>query len=104
MSLDQFSLKENIALVTGASSGIGHAVAKGLASAGATIIAAARRIDRLEQLVADIEAGGGQAMAVRPDVTDSDNIKQALDLAALSTSPRCSGSVPPWQRTKTGPR
>lgn len=81
MNLLQFSLRGKIALVTGASSGIGHSVAKGLAHAGATIIAAARRIDRLEQLVAEIEAGGGQAMAVRLDVTDQDNINQALDQA-----------------------
>jgi NAD(P)-dependent dehydrogenase (short-subunit alcohol dehydrogenase family) len=79
VSLDQFSLQGKIALVTGASSGIGHAVAKGLAQAGAIVIAAARRVDRLEQVVAEIEADGGRAMAVCIDVTDKDSIKQALD-------------------------
>ncbi|MCW8926940.1 MAG: SDR family oxidoreductase, partial [Xanthomonadales bacterium] len=78
---DRFALNENTALVTGASSGIGHGVAKGLASAGAAVIAAARRIDRLDGLVSEIEAEGGRAMAVRMDVTDKDNIEQALDAA-----------------------
>ncbi len=84
MSLNQFSLAGKIALVTGASSGIGYAVAKGLAQAGATIIATARRRDRLEKLVAEIEQQGGQALAVTMDVTDSESIKQALDQAESS--------------------
>ena len=81
MELNQFSLSGRIALVTGASSGIGLGMAKGLAQAGATIVAAARRVDRLEQLVNDIESDGGNAMAVRIDVTDKDSICQALDRA-----------------------
>ncbi len=81
MGLNQFSLNGRIALVTGASSGIGHAVAKGLAKAGATVIAAARRLERLEELVREIEADGGKALAVRIDVTDRVSIKTALDQA-----------------------
>ncbi len=81
MGINSFSLDGNIALVTGASSGIGHGVAKGLAQAGATIIAAARRTDRLEQLITEIETAGGQAMPVFIDVTDKNSITQALDQA-----------------------
>ncbi len=81
MVLDEFSLNGKIALVTGASSGIGHAVARGLAQAGAAVVAAARRIEHLERLAAEIEAEGGQAMAVRIDVTDKDSIRLALDQA-----------------------
>lgn len=76
-----FSLEGKIALVTGASSGIGNCVAKGLANAGATIVAAARRTDRLQQLVADIEAAGGKAIAVAMDVTDRDSVNAAYDQA-----------------------
>jgi NAD(P)-dependent dehydrogenase (short-subunit alcohol dehydrogenase family) len=84
MGLSQFSLDGRIALVTGASSGIGRGVAKGLAKAGATIIAAARRLDRLEELVTEIEADGGRALAVRVDVTDKVSIETALDRAESS--------------------
>jgi len=81
VALDQFSLHGKIALVTGASSGIGHAVARGLAQAGASVVAAARRVERLERLASEIEAEGGQALAVRIDVTDNESIGLALDLA-----------------------
>ncbi|MBW2289410.1 MAG: glucose 1-dehydrogenase [Deltaproteobacteria bacterium] len=84
MGLSQFSLDGRIALVTGASSGIGRGVAKGLAKAGATIIAAARRLDRLEELVTEIETDGGRALAVRVDVTDKVSIETALDRAESS--------------------
>jgi NADP-dependent 3-hydroxy acid dehydrogenase YdfG len=63
-------LDATVALVTGASSGIGEASARALASAGATVAVAARRKDRLDQLVRDIEHGGGRALAIETDVTD----------------------------------
>jgi len=78
MGLEQFSLQGKVALVTGASSGIGNTVAKGLASAGATIVAAARRADRLQALVSDIQAAGGQAIAVSMDVADRDSVNSAF--------------------------
>jgi NADP-dependent 3-hydroxy acid dehydrogenase YdfG len=64
------TLAGKIALVTGASSGIGAAAAEVLASAGATVVVAARRVDRLEALVHQIESRGGKAFALPGDVTD----------------------------------
>jgi NADP-dependent 3-hydroxy acid dehydrogenase YdfG len=64
------TLAGKIALVTGASSGIGAAAAEVLASAGATVVVAARRLDRLEALVHQIESRGGKAFALPGDVTD----------------------------------
>ena len=58
------------ALVTGASSGIGEATAKRLAADGATVAVAARRLDRLERLVEEIDDAGGKALAIEADVTD----------------------------------
>jgi NADP-dependent 3-hydroxy acid dehydrogenase YdfG len=63
-------LDATVALVTGASSGIGEASARALASAGATVAVAARRKDRLDALVRDIEHDGGRALAIETDVTD----------------------------------
>ena len=66
--LSLFTLDGSVALVTGASSGIGHEVAIGLAQAGAKVIAAARREDRLVSLVEKIDQQGGEALAVALDV------------------------------------
>jgi NAD(P)-dependent dehydrogenase (short-subunit alcohol dehydrogenase family) len=63
-------LNGRIVMVTGASSGIGEATALAFADAGAKLVLAARREDRLRDLVERIEAGGGEALAVPADVTD----------------------------------
>ncbi|HEX3362761.1 MAG TPA: SDR family NAD(P)-dependent oxidoreductase [Solirubrobacterales bacterium] len=63
-------LDSTVALVTGASSGIGEATAKRLAADGATVAVAARRLDRLERLVEEIDDAGGKALAIEADVTD----------------------------------
>jgi len=81
MSLEQFSLEGKVALVTGASSGLGACVALGLAKAGAKVVVAARRKDRLQSLVDDIVKQGGQALAVQMDVRDKQNIAAAFDEA-----------------------
>ena len=74
-----FSLRDRTALVTGASSGIGRVLAQGLAAAGARVAAVARRADRLEELVREIEEGGGAAIAVQADVTDRESVERAFD-------------------------
>jgi NAD(P)-dependent dehydrogenase (short-subunit alcohol dehydrogenase family) len=67
--LDRFRLDGKVAVVTGASSGLGVAFAHGLAVAGADVVLAARRMERLEQVRGEIEALGRRCMAVRADVS-----------------------------------
>jgi NADP-dependent 3-hydroxy acid dehydrogenase YdfG len=72
-------LAGKVALVTGASSGIGEAAALCLAEAGATVVVCARRDDRLSELVARIEAAGGKALAIPGDMTVEDDARGAVD-------------------------
>jgi NAD(P)-dependent dehydrogenase (short-subunit alcohol dehydrogenase family) len=71
-------LSGRVAFVTGASSGLGLQFAKTLAAAGAGVVLAARREDRLKALRAEIESEGGVAHVVTLDVTDTDSIKAAV--------------------------
>ena len=71
-------LSGRVALVTGASSGLGTQFAKTLASAGCGVVLAGRRIERLKTLRAEIEAGGGDAHVVTMDVTDIVSIKAGI--------------------------
>ncbi len=74
MSNTRFDLSGKTALITGASSGLGEHFALILSQAGARVVVAARRVERLQALVQRIEAAGGQALAVSMDVTDGDSI------------------------------
>jgi NAD(P)-dependent dehydrogenase (short-subunit alcohol dehydrogenase family) len=87
MAVDRFSLHDRTALVTGASSGLGRHFARVLAQAGARVALAARRLDRLRQLEADIRAEGGEAAAVALDVTDRASIAKAFDAAEAALGP-----------------
>jgi NAD(P)-dependent dehydrogenase (short-subunit alcohol dehydrogenase family) len=79
--MDNADLAGQAALVTGASSGLGRRFATALAAAGASVAVAARRMDRLEDLVKEIESSGGTAFPVRLDVTDADSIADAVEAA-----------------------
>lgn len=74
----QRNLQGRVAIVTGASSGIGRASALELAERGARVVAAARREQELEQLVAEIRERGGEALAVRTDTSVERDIEQLL--------------------------
>jgi len=72
------SLQGHVALVTGASQGIGRACALTLAKAGATVAVAARNEEKLKEVVAEIESGGGKGAAFRLDVASEEAIKATL--------------------------
>lgn len=75
---DLFDLTGKTALVTGASSGLGRHFAQTLARAGAHVGVAARRADRVAEVVDEIQAAGGKAQAVALDVTDRDSVANAF--------------------------
>lgn len=80
-------LEGRTALVTGASSGLGHRFAEVLARAGAKVALAARRTDRLDALARHIESFDGRAMPVKCDVADPASIRQAVEAAETELGP-----------------
>ena len=76
--MDLFSLANKTALVTGASSGLGRHFAAVLSKAGADVVVAARRMDRLEVLAEEITRAGGRALPVEMDVTSEESVSGAF--------------------------
>jgi NADP-dependent 3-hydroxy acid dehydrogenase YdfG len=73
------TLEGTVALVTGASSGIGEATARALAAAGASVAIAARRADRLEQLAGQIRDAGGTALPIQADLTSTERTSEVVE-------------------------
>ena len=71
-------LSGRVAFITGASGGLGAQFARTLSAAGAAVVLASRRVEKLKELRSQIEAGGGDAHVVALDVTDHDSIKAAV--------------------------
>lgn len=75
------NIKDKVIIITGASSGMGEAAAKHLATLGATVVLGARRADKIEKLAKDIEQTGGKVLAVQADVTNLEQVKHLVDTA-----------------------
>ena len=76
---DMFSLEGKVALVTGASSGLGVAFARGLARAGATVVVSARRQERLDTTAEMLRSFGGKASAYAADITDDEQFESVFE-------------------------
>ena len=72
------TMKNKVALITGASSGIGKSTAEAFAAKGANVVVAARRKEELDSLVASIEANGGKASAIKTDVSNAKSVEQMV--------------------------
>src|SRR5689334_25024304 len=84
MTQDVFDLTDRVAIVTGASSGLGVAFAQALAEAGADVVLAARRVDRLADTAALVEAAGRRALCGESVLADPDARQAPVDAAMLA--------------------
>jgi NADP-dependent 3-hydroxy acid dehydrogenase YdfG len=89
------SLQGTVALVTGASSGIGEATARSLASAGAAVALAARRTERIEKLARALGTHGARALALTTDVTIEHEAREAVNERSASSDVSTSSSTTP---------
>jgi NAD(P)-dependent dehydrogenase (short-subunit alcohol dehydrogenase family) len=79
MSYSKLDLSGRVAVVIGGTSGIGRAIARGLAEAGADVVPTSRRIEEVEKTAAEIEAFGRKTVRVASDVSDRDSLQSLLD-------------------------
>jgi shikimate 5-dehydrogenase len=98
--LDRFRLDGKVAIVTGASSGLGVAFAQALAEAGADVALAARRVEKLEQTRALVEAAGRRAVVVATDVASPEDATRS----SSGPSPSSAGSTCCSTTPASGPR
>ena len=91
-------LKDTVALVTGASSGIGEATARSLAAQGAKVALVARRVERIEKLAQEIAGHGHTALAIEADVTDQQQAIDAVDRLFENSDGRALAVGTPIQR------
>jgi len=73
------ALEDKVAIVTGAGQGVGEGVALALAAAGARVVAAGRTAEKVERTAAAVARGGGEALALRCDVTNEDDIRECVE-------------------------
>jgi gluconate 5-dehydrogenase len=77
-ALDLFRLDGKTAIVTGGGRGLGRYMAEALSDAGASVVLCSRKMEPLEEVCREIEAGGGRALAVECDVTDPDEVEKVV--------------------------
>ena len=88
MSKETFQLQDKVVAITGASSGFGYHFAQVLAQEGAKVVVGARRKDKLEECVKEIEQAGGNAKACELDVLEKESVSNFLE-AAIETYGAC---------------
>jgi NAD(P)-dependent dehydrogenase (short-subunit alcohol dehydrogenase family) len=80
MSAMFFDLRRRVAIVTGGTTGLGHAIALGLAEAGADVVASSRRLEQVEKVAAEIEALGRRSLCVASDVVNRASVQELHDV------------------------
>lgn len=98
--MDQFSLKGKVAIVTGSSRGIGRAIALAYARAGARVVVTSRKLDACTKVVDEIEAAGGQGIALACNISSKEQILELADQTEAAFGPAnvlvCNAAVNPF--------